>query len=128
MTLIEASTNLVDWQPIQYVVAASAPTYFTDYYAPYYSQRFYRAVPLWQEQSQAATPVAPQLGAVRLISGGGVQITLTGGVGQAYTVQASTNLVNWVVVTNMMLPSGSGQFTDYSVTNCQQQFYRAVAP
>jgi len=122
--LIEASTNLVDWQPVQYVVAASSPTYFTDYDAPYYNQRFYRAVPLSQVQS----PVAPQFGAVGLAPGGGVQVTLTGGVGQTYTVQASTNLVNWVAITNLVLSTGSGQFTDYPATNCPQQFYRAVVP
>jgi hypothetical protein len=122
--LIEASTNLVDWQPVQYVVAASSPTYFTDYYAPYYNQRFYRAVPL----SQVQPPVVPQFGAVRLVPGGGVQLTLTGGVGQTYNVEASTNLVNWVAVTNLVLSTGTGQFTDYSATNCPQRFYRAVVP
>jgi hypothetical protein len=122
--LIEASTNLVDWQPIQYFVATNSPAYFTDYSAPYYNQRFYRAVPLSQVQS----PVAPQFGAVRVVSGGGVQATLMGGVGQTYTVQASTNLVNWVAVTNLVLSTGTGQFTDYSVTNGAQRFYRAVVP
>jgi hypothetical protein len=122
--LIEASTNLVNWQPVQYVVATGSPTYFTDYYAPFYSQRFYRAVPL----SQVQPPVVPQFGAVRLVSGGGVQLTLTGGVGQTYNVEASTNLVNWVAVTNLVLSTGTGQFTDYSVTNCPQRFYRAVVP
>jgi hypothetical protein len=57
-----------------------------------------------------------------------VQLTLTGGVGQTYTVQASTNLVNWVAITNLVLATGSGQFTDYSVTNSPQRFYRAVVP
>ena len=126
--LIQASTNLVDWQPVQYLALTSPSGYFTDYYAPFYSRRYYRAVPLSQEQSQAVPPVAPQLGAVRLVSGGGVQVTLMGGVGQTYNVQASTNLVNWVAVTNLVLSTGSGQFTDYSVTNCPQRFYRAVVP
>ena len=122
--LVEASTNLLDWQPIQYLVLAGSPTYFTDYYAPYYNQRFYRALPV----GQVAVQVPPQFGAVRLVSGGGVQFTLMGGVGQAYTVQASTNLVNWVAITNLVLATGSGQFTDYPVTNCPQRFYRALVP
>jgi len=41
--LIQASTNLVDWQPAQYLVLTNGSGYFTDYYAPYYGQRFYRA-------------------------------------------------------------------------------------
>lgn len=126
--LIQSSTNLVDWQPVQYVVLTNSSVYFTDYYAPFYSRRFYRAVPLSQAQSQAVPPVVPRFGAVGLVSGGGVQVTLMGGVGQTYTVQASTNLVNWVAVTNLVLSTGAGQFTDYPVTNCPQRFYRAVVP
>jgi hypothetical protein len=122
--LIQTSTNLVDWQPAQYIVMTNSPAYFTDYSAPSFSQRFYRAV----QVSQVQTPVSPQLGAVMLVSSGGVQVTLTGGVGQAYTVQTSTNLVDWVAVTNLVLPTGAGQFTDYPVTNCPQRFYRAVVP
>ena len=72
--------------------------------------------------------MVPELGAVRLVSGGGVQVTVTGGMGQTYTIQASTNLVNWVAITNMVLSTGSGQFIEYSVTNCPQWFYRAVLP
>jgi len=48
--LIQASTNLVDWQPAQYLVLTNGSGYFTDYYAPYYSQRFYRAVAASQGQ------------------------------------------------------------------------------
>ena len=102
----------------------NSPAYFTDFSATYYNQRFYRAVPLSQVQS----PVVPQFGAVMVVFGGGVQVTLTGGIGQSYTVQASTNLVNWAAITNLALPTGAGQFTDYSLTNCPQRFYRAVVP
>ena len=48
--LIQASTNLVDWQPAQYLVLTNGSGYFTDYYAPYYGQRFYRAVAASQGQ------------------------------------------------------------------------------
>ena len=126
--LIQASTNLVDWQPVQYLVLTNSSAYFTDYYAPNYSQRFYRAMPVSLAQTQVESPVPPQVGAVVLVSGGGVQFTLTGGVGQSYTVQASTNLVDWVAVTNMVLSSGSAQFIEYAVTNYPQRFYRAVVP
>ncbi len=48
--LIQASTNLVDWQPAQYLVLTNGSGYFTDYYAPYNGQRFYRAVAASQGQ------------------------------------------------------------------------------
>jgi hypothetical protein len=49
-------------------------------------------------------------------------------VAEGFRVHASTNLANWVAITNLVLSTGSGQFTDYSMTNCPQRFYRAVVP
>ncbi|MEI8045583.1 MAG: hypothetical protein WCL11_29515, partial [Verrucomicrobiota bacterium] len=46
--LIQTSTNLVDWEPAQYLVLTNRSGYFTDYYAPYYGQRFYRATGVTQ--------------------------------------------------------------------------------
>jgi len=48
--LIQTSTNLVDWQPAQYLVLTNSTGYFTDYYAPNYGQRFYRAAAVSQAQ------------------------------------------------------------------------------
>ncbi len=48
--LIETSTNLVDWQPAQYLVLTNSSGYFTDYYAPFYNPRFYRATAVSQTQ------------------------------------------------------------------------------
>ncbi|MGO9200414.1 MAG: Ig-like domain-containing protein [Limisphaerales bacterium] len=42
--LIQCSTNLVDWQPAQYLVLTNSTGQFTDYYAPLYSERFYSAI------------------------------------------------------------------------------------
>jgi hypothetical protein len=48
--LIQTSTNLMGWQPAQYLVLTNSTGYFTDYYAPYYGQRFYRALAVSQGQ------------------------------------------------------------------------------
>ncbi|HXP62925.1 MAG TPA: Ig-like domain-containing protein [Dongiaceae bacterium] len=42
--LIQCSTNLLDWQPAEYLVLTNSTGHFTDYYAPLYSERFYRAI------------------------------------------------------------------------------------
>lgn len=42
--LIEASTDLVDWQPIQYFVSTDPAAYFSDPLAANYTHRFYRAM------------------------------------------------------------------------------------
>lgn len=53
--LIEASTNLVDWQLAQYLVMTNSLASFTDYAASASNRRFYRAV----QVGQAQTPVPP---------------------------------------------------------------------
>ena len=48
--LIQTSTNLVDWQPVQYLVLTNSSGFYSDYYAPHYGQRFYRALTVPQGQ------------------------------------------------------------------------------
>jgi hypothetical protein len=36
-------TNLLDSEPTQYLVLTNGAGFFTDHYASYYGQRFYRA-------------------------------------------------------------------------------------
>jgi hypothetical protein len=69
-----------------------------------------------------------QLGPVLLLSGGAVQVGVTGFAGLTYPIQVSTNLVNWDFLTNATLANVSGQFSDPAATNCNRRFYRAVAP
>jgi hypothetical protein len=42
--LVQASANLVDWQPIQYFVNTTPAAYITDPTASNYTHRFYRAM------------------------------------------------------------------------------------
>jgi hypothetical protein len=41
---VQASTDLLNWQPIGTVVSTNSPFYFSDPGATNYSQRFYRAL------------------------------------------------------------------------------------
>jgi hypothetical protein len=72
------------------------------------------------------TQVNVQLGPVLLLSGGAVQIGVTGLAGQTYPIQVSTNLVNWDFLTNTTLTNLSGQFIDFSAPNFSQRFYRSA--
>jgi hypothetical protein len=67
-----------------------------------------------------------ELGPVLLLSGGAVQVGVTGLAGQTYLIQASTDLVNWTTLTTLTLTNGTGQFIDSSPANVNQRFYRAV--
>jgi hypothetical protein len=61
-------------------------------------------------------------------SGGSPLFQLTGESGYNYTVQASTNLVNWTNIVSVVNTNGMVPFTDPASANYKQRFYRAVAP
>jgi PhoPQ-activated pathogenicity-related protein len=69
---------------------------------------------------------ATELGATFDPSNGQVEVTLTGGTGRWHCVEASTNLLNWGVVTNFYQASpSSSAWTDSGVSNCPQHFFRS---
>jgi hypothetical protein len=75
---------------------------------------------------QYATPVLVRM-AVQ--SGTNCSLKLCGLRGGIYTLQASTNLVNWVnVATNMAGTSGVFEFTESGAARCPRRFYRVSLP
>jgi hypothetical protein len=78
-------------------------------------------------QSGVVVPMQPTLGSVGFVPGGAARVTLTGLPGQTYSIQASTNLQQWLTITNVTLTTPAGQFVDTSATNFPLRFYRAVA-
>jgi hypothetical protein len=69
----------------------------------------------------------PLLGPVVFLSGGVPQVGLLG-AGQTYTIQTSTDLVNWAFLTNVTMAANGGQFVDAIATSNRQRFYRAFSP
>ena len=57
-----------------------------------------------------------------------VGLVLSGPVGSNITILRSSNLVNWITLTNLANPTGTLPFTDTTVTNLPRQFYRATSP
>jgi autotransporter-associated beta strand protein len=57
-----------------------------------------------------------------------VQLSLTGIPGSSVTIQSSSNLVNWVTLTNLTNVSGTFEFTDTPPPGVPQRFYRATSP
>ncbi len=77
-------------------------------------------------QSGLLVPDRPALGPITLFSSGTVQVSLSGSPGWTYSIQASTNLTDWLNITNLALTNTCGQFVDPAATNFPQRFYRAV--
>jgi hypothetical protein len=55
----------------------------------------------------------------------GLHLSLVGEAGVAYTVETSTNLVDWAPLTTVTVGDGVLNFTDPSTTGSGRRFYRA---
>lgn len=58
--------------------------------------------------------------------GNAFQFTITGTPGLTYEILASSNLVNWVTVSNVVPSTSQFQFTDATASSSSGRFYRVV--
>jgi len=71
----------------------------------------------------------PAIASVSLQAGLQLSLQLNGTPGTAYTLETSTNLIDWTVRTNcVMNPSGWSEFVETGVTNPPARFYRLRWP
>ena len=121
---LQASTNLVNWVSILNFTCTNSPMYVADPAARNYSRRYYRLaegtlpVPL--------SPIVLGFGLSQPWGTNGLSLMLQGPVGNNYTIQASTNLVNWFPVTNFANANSPLYFIDPQAKTYKQRFYRAV--
>jgi uncharacterized repeat protein (TIGR01451 family) len=116
-----ASTNLLDWIPIAGFVDSNSPITIYDPDASQFSRRYYRLGPsnLAPAPKLDASPARP-LGTM------GFQGIVQGLSGLNYEIDASTNLVDWRPVANVISTNTASDFWDPGATNYSRQFYRAV--
>lgn len=83
----------------------------------------------WVDQVKFLTPPGPfHLGPPVALPDGSREINLFGEVDRFYTIQASTNLAEWIELTNFFSPSSVFPIVDIQATNKAIQFYRALTP
>jgi hypothetical protein len=70
-------------------------------------------------------PAPAQFQLVSLQPDGNLRIVFSGDPEWSYTVETSTNLINWSTLTNLTSASGMFDFIAGSTTNDTQRFYRA---
>ena len=70
----------------------------------------------------------PWLGDGQYLPDGSFQLTVYGDAGRSYTLQASTNLVDWVPLQTLSATNGVITFVEPAVTNFPYRFYRATVP
>jgi len=73
-----------------------------------------------------APPTPPQLSAVAGLTAGTFHFTITNPSGNAYVVQASTNLQTWVPIYTNPAPPAVTNFIDVNATNFPYRFYRVL--
>jgi len=120
LVVLEVSTNLVTWVPLQTnLVTSSALFDFTDPDAPRFSHRFYRArllslPPPTLLPNTAGFPYAGQFG-----------FELSGVSDQTVVIEASTNLSDWLALSTNTFGPTPLLFSDPGWTNFPSRFYRA---
>jgi len=112
---IEASQDLIHWVGVTNLLPTNGPLPFLDPDAALYLHRFYRA-------TLQLTP--PQVSTPRWRQSGAFQFSFTSDVGRYYQVLATTNLKDWVVLTNMAATASNVLFLDPAATNYARRFYQ----
>ena len=123
---LQASTNLVNWVSILNFTCTNSPTYVVDPAAKNFRYRFYRLA-----QGTLLVPASPVVlgfGSAQPLSSNGLALMLQGPVGSNYVIQASTDLVTWLPVTNFVSTNSPFYFNFPTATNYSHRFYRAVIP
>ncbi len=88
------------------------------------ASNFMASIPSTDAALTLAAPAAAQFSSISVI-GGALQIGFTGDAFWTYTVETSTNLVDWSALTNLTSANGLFNLTAGSITNSPQEFYRA---
>jgi hypothetical protein len=88
--------------------------------AKYVGRRFYRV-------AQGALPIVVRmnLSAPAVLSSNGLGLSLDAPLGFGYTIQASTNMVGWQTLTNVLATNSPIYFLDSGAMSYGRRFYRA---
>ncbi len=115
--LIQATTNFVHWENILTNVAIANFMALVDMDGPNFPYRFYRS-------ALFDAIIGGQIGGFFRSADGTVNFRITGLEGRNYTIQASTDLVNWTDTGKATVADGTIQFTDPNAAGFRQRFYR----
>jgi hypothetical protein len=117
---IEASEDLIHWVAVTNLYSTNGLMACMVADAAVFPKRFYRGSLVFLQ---------PGLGTAAMLPGGRFSTSFAGEIGRNYLVVASTNLVDWVTLTNLTATDTNVLFGDPSATNFTRRFYRVrLAP
>ena len=70
----------------------------------------------------------PSIGALKKRADASFEIPIAGEIGHSYTLQYTSNFVNWTTVTNFIARTVSMTVTDTSARNASARYYRVTSP
>jgi hypothetical protein len=80
------------------------------------------------ESDPVRIPLQPRLDALGYLDGNSFHFALSGSSNQLYLVQASTNLIQWMPLLDVVASNSAVQLEDPYLTNWALRFYRAIVP
>jgi len=119
--VLQASFDLVSWSGLLKFTCTNIPTVITDPAAANLSRRFYRVAPVSVVPGPILRFASPVLAGTNRLN-----FALDGISGFNYTVQTSTDLVNWTPLTNFTATAATMYFQDVPAS-ITRKFYRAIA-
>jgi hypothetical protein len=115
---LQATTDFQRWETLATKAASGDFLEWVDADAPRYPHRYYRTV--WSE-------ALGRLGEVALLPDGRVSVHITGLVGRQFTVQTSTNLIDWLDAGIVTTAGGGARFTNAPAQGTPQRFFRLTS-
>jgi hypothetical protein len=119
---LQASPNLTNWVSILTFTCTNIPTPVIDAAAASLNHRFYRLA-----NGNLLSPITLGFSSPALTSNG-VALTLQGSIGPNYLIQSSTDLFEWLPVTNFAITNSPFNFIAPTNNNYKWLFYRAIIP
>jgi uncharacterized repeat protein (TIGR01451 family) len=117
---IEASEDLIHWVTVTNLFSTNGLMACMIADASIFPQRFYRAALVFLPPNFSSSAVLP---------GGQFQCSFAGEIGRNYLILASTNLMDWIALTNMTATGTNVLFADPAAASFQRRFYRiSLAP
>ncbi len=124
LVVVEASTNLENWTPIQTNVVLNGQTRFSDPESGAYPRRFYRSRFLSANSSDLVIKPVAREG----LTVNGFALDVTGQPGQKIVLETSTDMKSWIPVQETTLSTGYYRFFDSEAFVQPHRFYRVRAP
>ena len=112
---IQATTNFVDWETIGVVTNLTGTVSFVDTEAANFKERFYRAAAFTNSPARPPNVSRPRPQAL-------LQFDIIGQVGTRFSIQATTNLVDWIHIGSVTNLTGAVSFADKDSPKFPQAF------